>query len=100
PIPPRRGPATLVTSECECMVIYLDNAATSWPKPEVVYETLGTFLKHSGANPGRSGHAMAARAAGTIDRTRARLARLFGAPSVDRVIFTFNATDALNFAIK
>jgi cysteine desulfurase / selenocysteine lyase len=82
------------------MVIYLDNAATSWPKPDIVYETLGEFLKYSGANPGRSGHKMAVRAAGTIDRTRARLAALFGAPSPDRVIFTFNATDALNFAIK
>jgi cysteine desulfurase / selenocysteine lyase len=81
-------------------LIYLDNAATSWPKPEIVYETLGSFLRHSGANPGRSGHRMAASAAGTIDRTRNRLAALFNAPAADRVVFTFNATDALNLAIK
>jgi cysteine desulfurase / selenocysteine lyase len=81
-------------------VIYLDNAATSWPKPEIVYETLGSFLRESGANPGRSGHRMAARAAGTIDRTRNQLAALFNASSPDHVIFTFNATDALNLAIK
>lgn len=81
-------------------MIYLDNAATSWPKPEVVYETLGSFLRHSGANPGRSGHRMAASAAGTIDRTRQRLAAIFNAPAPERVIFAFNATDALNLAIK
>jgi cysteine desulfurase / selenocysteine lyase len=81
-------------------VIYLDNAATSWPKPEIVYEALGSFLRHSGANPGRSGHRMAARATGTLDRTRNRLAALFNAPAPERVIFTYNATDALNFAIK
>ncbi len=81
-------------------MIYLDNAATSWPKPELVYETLGSFLRHSGANPGRSGHRMAVSAAGTIDRTRARLAALFNAPAPERVIFTLNATDALNFALK
>lgn len=81
-------------------MIYLDNAATSWPKPDSVYETLGSFLKHAGANPGRSGHRMASSAAGTLDRTRNRLAALFNAPAPERVIFTFNATDALNFAIK
>jgi cysteine desulfurase / selenocysteine lyase len=81
-------------------MIYLDNAATSWPKPERVYEMLGEFLKHSGANPGRSGHRMAASAAGSLDRTRNRLAALFNAPGPERVIFTLNATDALNLAIK
>ena len=81
-------------------MIYLDNAATSWPKPERVYETLGSFLRHSGANPGRSGHRMATAAAGAIDRTRSKLAALFNAPAPERVIFTFNTTDALNFAIK
>lgn len=81
-------------------MIYLDNAATSWPKPEVVYETLGSFLRHSGANPGRSGHRMAVSAAGTIDRTRNRLAALFNAPAPERVVFAFNATDAINLAIK
>ncbi|MEX2426371.1 MAG: aminotransferase class V-fold PLP-dependent enzyme [Thermomicrobiaceae bacterium] len=81
-------------------MIYLDNAATSWPKPEQVYETLGSFLKHSGANPGRSSHRMATSAAGTIDRTRNRIAALFNAQAAERVIFTANATDALNLAIK
>ncbi len=81
-------------------MIYLDNGATSWPKPEVVYETLANFLRTAGANPSRGSHVMATRAAATINDTRAKLARLFGAPDPKRVIFAGNATDALNMAIK
>ena len=81
-------------------MIYLDNAATSWPKPEPVYETLGSFLREAGANPGRSGHRMAVRAAAAVEGTRAALARLFGVDDPRRVIFAANATDALNLAIK
>ena len=81
-------------------MIYLDNAATSWPKPEIVYETLANFLRTAGANPGRGNHIMASRAAATIDETRLRLARLFGVADPRRVIFASNATDALNMAIK
>jgi cysteine desulfurase/selenocysteine lyase len=81
-------------------MIYLDNAATSWPKPEIVYETLANFLRTAGANPGRGNHVMASRAAATIDETRLRLARLLGVADPRRVIFASNATDALNMAIK
>jgi cysteine desulfurase / selenocysteine lyase len=81
-------------------VIYLDNAATSWPKPETVYETLGSFLRNAGANPGRSSHRMAVEAAGAVESTRRKLAKLFNAPSPERVVLAFNATDALNLAIK
>ncbi|HLI52562.1 MAG TPA: aminotransferase class V-fold PLP-dependent enzyme [Thermomicrobiaceae bacterium] len=81
-------------------MIYLDNAATSWPKPDPVYQTLADFLKTAGANPGRSGHKMAALASATIDDTRAKLARLFGVSDPRRVIFASNTTDALNLAIK
>ncbi|HEX3724012.1 MAG TPA: aminotransferase class V-fold PLP-dependent enzyme [Nitrolancea sp.] len=81
-------------------MIYLDNAATSWPKPEIVYETLANFLRTAGANPGRGNHIMATRAAATIDETRLRLARLLGVADPRRVIFASNATDALNMAIK
>ena len=81
-------------------MIYLDNGATSWPKPEVVYETLGNFLRVAGANPGRGSHIMATRAASAISDTRTKIARLFGAPDPRRVIFAGNATDALNMAIK
>ncbi len=81
-------------------MIYLDNAATSWPKPPAVYEELGSFLQHAGANPGRAGHRMAARAAWTVGETRRKLARLLGVDDPRRIIFTANATDALNLAIK
>jgi cysteine desulfurase/selenocysteine lyase len=81
-------------------MIYLDNGATSWPKPEVVYETLANFLRTAGANPSRGSHVMANRAAATINDTRAKIGRLLGAPDPKRVIFASNATDALNMAIK
>ena len=80
-------------------MIYLDNAATSWPKPQTVYDTLGSFLQDAGANPGRAGHRMAVAASAAIAETRLALARLLNAPSPSRVIFTSSATDGLNLAI-
>lgn len=81
-------------------MIYLDNAATSWPKPESVYESLGSFLRQAGANPGRSGHQMAVAAAGAVAATREKIARLINAEEPERVVFTSNATDSLNLAIN
>ncbi len=80
-------------------MIYLDNAATSWPKPDSVYETLGSFLRDSGANPGRSSHRMAIAAASAISETRAAIARLLGIDAPERIVFAANATDSLNLAI-
>ena len=80
-------------------MIYLDNAATSWPKPESVYETLGSFLRTAGANPGRAGHRMAVEAAETISRTRRSIALLLNANEPEQIVFTANATDSLNLAI-
>ncbi|MGB9629674.1 MAG: aminotransferase class V-fold PLP-dependent enzyme [Thermodesulfobacteriota bacterium] len=81
-------------------MIYLDNAATSWPKPEIVYQTMIEFLKTKGGNPGRGSHSMASSAMEVIEETRNLIARLINAPERDRIIFTFNCTDALNLAIK
>jgi cysteine desulfurase family protein len=81
-------------------MIYLDNAATSWPKPESVYETLGNFLREAGANPGRSGHKMAVAAASAVSATREKIAKLLNAEEPERVVFTSNATDSLNLAIN
>lgn len=81
-------------------MIYLDNAATSWPKPEGVYQTMEDFLRNSGGNPGRGGHSMAIAASSMVDRTRLFLARLINAPDKDRVIFTLNCTDSLNMGLK
>jgi cysteine desulfurase family protein len=81
-------------------VIYLDNAATSWPKPEVVYKTMDEFLRKKGGNPGRGSHSMALAARQTVDETRMLIARFINAPEINRVIFTLNCTDALNLGLK
>jgi len=81
-------------------VIYLDNAATSWPKPEIVYKTMDEFLRTKGGNPGRGSHSMALAARQTVDETRMLIARFINAPEINRVIFTFNCTDALNLGLK
>jgi len=80
-------------------VIYLDNAATSFPKPEGVYRAVDEVTRCTG-NPGRAGHALARRAEAEIEGVRVRAARFFGTRWPERVIFTLNATDALNMAIK
>jgi cysteine desulfurase / selenocysteine lyase len=81
-------------------MIYLDNAATSFPKPEQVFKGMDSFVRASAANPGRSGHRRAIEAEAMINETRRLVARLLGFSRPERVIFTFNATDALNMAIK
>lgn len=81
-------------------MIYLDNAATSFPKPEAVYEALDRFARTTLANPGRAGHRMALESERTLDDARHALNRFFGGESPDRWIFTLNCTDALNIAIK
>ena len=79
---------------------YLDNAATSFPKPEGVYAALDRFARHSLANPGRSGHRMAQAAEHALADARHRLNRFFNGRSPERFVFTLNATDALNMAVK
>jgi len=81
-------------------MIYLDNAATSWPKPEAVYQTMDTFLREKGANPGRSGYDMAVAAEKVMEETRVLLARLLNAADEKDIIFTLNCTDSLNLALK
>jgi cysteine desulfurase/selenocysteine lyase len=81
-------------------MIYLDNAATSFPKPEVVYETLDRFARTSLANPGRAGHRMAVAAERALDAARHTLNQFFCGASPDRWVFTLNCTDGLNLAIK
>jgi cysteine desulfurase/selenocysteine lyase len=81
-------------------VIYLDNAATSFPKPEGVYAALDRFARTTLANPGRAGHKMALAAEHTLDDARHRLNRFFNGRAVERWVFTLNGTDALNMAFK
>jgi len=80
-------------------VIYLDNAATSFPKPPAVAESIVDFLEHKAGNPGRSGHALAIAAQAVVAATRSQLAALFGVPDPARIVFTLNTTDALNMAL-
>lgn len=80
-------------------MIYLDNAATSFPKPPAVAESIVDFLERSAGNPGRSGHALAVAAQTVVAATRSQLAALFGVPDPARIVFALNATDALNMAL-
>lgn len=81
------------------MTVYLDNAATSWPKSPAVLAAMGEYLALAGGNPGRSGHSMSVAAARVVFEARERLAALFGGGSAQRVIFTKNATEALNIIL-
>ncbi|MGH2687768.1 MAG: aminotransferase class V-fold PLP-dependent enzyme, partial [Actinomycetota bacterium] len=81
-------------------MIYLDNAATSHPKPDRVYARVEEFLRGVGANPGRGSHRMAVEAEACIASVRRSLAEMFGCREPSRIIFTLNATDALNMALK
>ena len=80
-------------------MIYLDNAATSFPKPPAVAVAVAEFLTNSAGNPGRSGHALARAAQATVADARRQLARLFGVADPGRIAFALNATDAINLAL-
>lgn len=81
-------------------MIYLDNAATTYPKPKAVYEEVMRAMTEYGANPGRGSHAMAIEGARVIYETRELMAELFNLDDPMKVIFTSNATEALNQGIK
>lgn len=80
--------------------VYLDNAATSYPKPESVYQRIDYILRHIGGNPGRSGHRMALDASRIIFETRESAAKLLNIKDASRIAFTKNATEAINVAFK
>lgn len=82
------------------MNIYLDNAATSSPKPKCVMDEVMRAMGEYNANPGRSGHAAALEAARCVYNARNTLAELLGAPDGSCIAFCFNCTDALNLGIK
>ncbi len=80
--------------------LYFDNAATSWPKPEKVYKAAEIQMRQFCGNPGRSGHTRTLEADRLIYHSREALATLFNISDPARIIFTLNATDALNIALK
>jgi len=79
--------------------IYLDQAATSWPKPETVYEAVDAYQRHSGVAAGRGTYRQAVEVGQRIDQTRQRIADLIGARHPQQIALTFNCTDALNLAL-
>ncbi|MEZ4484985.1 MAG: aminotransferase class V-fold PLP-dependent enzyme, partial [Syntrophotaleaceae bacterium] len=81
------------------MAIYLDNAATSHPKPEAVYRAADRTLRELGASPGRGGYRAALEASRLLFETRLAAARLFGIADGARIVFTASATEALNLAL-
>lgn len=81
-------------------MIYLDNAATSYPKPECVLEAVERCFREKGANPGRGSHQMALAAGREIFKAREAIASLIGVSSSENIVFTANCTEALNLALK
>lgn len=81
-------------------MIYLDNSATSYPKPESVTSSFAVSMRRFGGNAGRGGYKMALDTSEKIFRARENIARFFGCSNPENVIFTYNCTHALNMAIK
>jgi cysteine desulfurase family protein len=80
-------------------MIYFDNAATSWPKPPEVLAAIANCVADAGGNPGRAGHRLSIAAARIVEHTRELLAGFFHADDPSRIVFTHNATHALNIAL-
>jgi cysteine desulfurase family protein len=81
-------------------MIYLDNAATSFPKPDCVYDAMDRFARTALGNPGRGSHRMAMGSDRVLHDGRHLLNQFLGGEAAERFIFTLNCTDALNMAIK
>ncbi len=81
-------------------MIYLDNAATSFPKPSNVYDEVLNCMKNYAANPGRSSHDMSLKASKKIAEARYEISSLFNIDNPFNIVFTVNATEAINIAIK
>lgn len=81
-------------------LIYLDNSATTFPKPDVVYDFMCDFYKKHGVNPGRSGFDAAIETEEIVMNTRNMLTRLFNGDDPNRLTFSYNASDSLNMIIQ
>ena len=80
-------------------IIYLDNGATSFPKPDEVYQFMDHFYRNFGVNPGRSGYDMCMEAGEVVDDTRKMLTDFFNGSDPNRLCFSHNSTDALNLIL-
>ncbi|NOX32506.1 MAG: aminotransferase class V-fold PLP-dependent enzyme [Deltaproteobacteria bacterium] len=81
-------------------LIYLDNGATSFPKPEEVYTFMDKFYRQNGVSPGRSGYDLSIETGNIVEDTRKAMTRYFNGTDPRRLIFSLNSTDALNLAIS
>ena len=81
-------------------MIYLDNAATSYPKPPMVVRAMAGTLSRLGGNPGRSGHKLSLCGGRVIEHCREILAEELEAPAAEQIVFTSGCTEALNLAIR
>jgi len=81
-------------------LIYLDNGATSFPKPENVYTFMDKFYRQNGVSPGRSGYDLSIETGNVVEDARKFLTRYFNGTDPNRLIFSSNSTDALNLAIS
>ncbi len=81
-------------------LLYFDNAATSWPKPEEMQAAMNRYIREIGGSPGRSGHRLSIEAGRVILDAREAVALLFGVDDPSRIVFTKNATEALNIALR
>ena len=79
---------------------YMDNAATSFPKPEVVYEAMDHFNRNMGGNPGRGSNHQTLEASSVVMEARDHLADLFNIQDSLQIAFTSNVTEAINMALK
>ena len=82
------------------MSVYLDNAATSFPKPKAVIEAARRVLEEVGASPGRGAHRHAREATAIVSDCRQKTAAILGVKDPDRVVFTKNATESINLVLK
>lgn len=81
-------------------MIYLDNAATTFPKPASVYEKTLEFMKTSAGNPGRGAHYFSNASSEIVENTRRQIAQLFHLPDYRRVVFTGGCTESINMVLK
>lgn len=81
-------------------LIFLDNGATSFPKPEEVYTFMDNFYRKSGVNPGRSGYDLCMETGELVEDTRRKMTEFFNGKNSDRLCFSYNSTDALNLIIN
>ncbi|MDY0041703.1 MAG: aminotransferase class V-fold PLP-dependent enzyme, partial [Desulforhabdus sp.] len=82
------------------MTVYLDNAATSYPKPKSVYRMVDHALRNVGASPGRGSYRQSREASAMVEAARNKVARLFDIPRAEQVFFTKNATESINIVLK